>query len=121
MKAFNIRIDNMEVRSCHDDPTILAEILLHTEDNPYLLAEWKANGDVHNLSTIPCKFKEEDNFNPKLFINMIKVLTTIISHLYLGDNEALHVKDGEGEGFMRELGEDLTEGDEDEGEEEETD
>ena len=100
MKKFNIRINNLELRSV-DSPTDLAEIIFHRE-KPALDAFSKPKKDEiciasfvmdekreFSLKIKTYQLKETDEFDSVIFNKLLKVLLSMIEKFWLRPDERL--------------------------------
>lgn len=122
MAEFNIKIDNLELRDCKDDDTILAEIVLNSKSgNPYVLAEWKVDRNGFQLNTIPTQFEDGEEFNALNFVNLLKLMISVVEKLFLEKDEVILLEDENGNSLIEKLEESFGLLDDEENDEEDKD
>lgn len=109
MLEINIKIDNMELRT-NEEEDIIGEVVLHTKnkkkkDEEILLAEWKENQNGFEMSTVPAILGKDDNYDPQVLVKLMKIMTFIISQIYLDSGESLRIDTIDGEKVDGEGGE----------------
>lgn len=91
-KSFKIQLGKLELRSCDNDPFLMAEIVFHAPDRDHKIASYESQSESNLALKLDYELASEyDDFNEEDLSKLIDLLMSITQILLLSSDERLQI------------------------------